>query len=157
MTSETPAPIERSSPTGTPNEFALTRRYHFSAGHRLANPALDTYANHCLYGQCYRQHGHNYEVEVTVAGAVDPTTGMSVDLGVVDAAVKAALLDRVDHYDLSSAVPELDGVITTGENLAHTFWRWLEPVLPAGRLRRVAVVETDNNAFEYCGDAAPER
>ena len=110
-----------------------------------------------LYGQCYRQHGHNYQVEVTVAGALDPATGMSVDLGIVDAAVKAALLDRVDHYDLSATVPELDGVITTGENLARTFWQWLEPVLPAGRLRRVAVVETDNNVFEYCGDTIPAR
>jgi len=76
--------------------------------------------------------------------------------GVVDAAVKAALLDRVDHYDLSATVPELEGVITTGENLAHTFWQWLEPVLP-GRLQRVAVVETDNNVFEYCGDSVPAR
>ena len=137
--------------------FSVTRRYHFSAGHRLANPALDAPANAALYGQCYRQHGHNYEVEVTVAGPLDPITGMSVDLGIVDAAVKAALLDRVDHYDLSSAVAELTGVITTGENLARTFWQWLEPALPAGRLRRVAVLETDNNAFEYSGDATPER
>ena len=90
-----------------------------------------------------------------MTGALDPATGMSVDLGIVDAAVKAALLDRVDHYDLSATVPELDGVITTGENLARTFWQWLEPVLPAGRLRRVAVVETDNNVFEYCGDDRP--
>jgi len=139
------------------SEFALTRRYHFSAGHRLENPALEAEDNARLYGQCYRQHGHNYHVEVTVAGALDPVTGMSVDLGIVDAAVKAALLDRVDHYDLSATVPELDGVITTGENLARTFWQWLEPVLPAGRLRRVAVVETDNNVFEYCGDTIPAR
>jgi 6-pyruvoyltetrahydropterin/6-carboxytetrahydropterin synthase len=92
-----------------------------------------------------------------VAGALDPVTGMSVDLGIVDAAVKAAVLDRVDHYDLSATVPELDGVITTGENLARTFWQWLEPVLPVGRLLRVAVVETDNNVFEYCGDTIPAR
>jgi 6-pyruvoyltetrahydropterin/6-carboxytetrahydropterin synthase len=67
------------------------------------------------------------------------------------------VLDRVDHYDLSATVPGLDGVITTGENLARTFWQWLEPVLPAGRLLRVAVVETDNNVFEYCGDTIPAR
>lgn len=132
--------------------FAITRRYHFSAGHRLENAALGAEDNARLYGQCYRQHGHNYQVEVTVAvEGVDPATGMSIDLGLVDAAVKAALLDRVDHYDLSAAVPGLAGVITTGENLARTFWGWLEPALPPGRLRRVAVVETDNNAFEYCG------
>jgi 6-pyruvoyltetrahydropterin/6-carboxytetrahydropterin synthase len=133
------------------SEFALTRRYHFSAGHRLENPALGAEENRHLYGQCYRQHGHNYHVEVTVAGTLDPVTG------IVDAAVKAGVLDRVDHYDLSATVPELDGVITTGENLARTFWQWLEPVLPAGRLQRVAVVETDNNVFEYCGDTIPAR
>ena len=70
------------------SEFALTRRYHFSAGHRLENPALEAEDNARLYGQCYRQHGHNYHVEVTVAGALDPATGMSVDLGIVDAAVR---------------------------------------------------------------------
>ena len=136
--------------------FALTRRYHFSAGHRLESQALGAEDNARIYGQCYRQHGHNYHVEVTVAGGLDPATGMSVDLGIVDAAVKTALLDRVDHYDLSATVPELDGVVTTGENLARTFWEWLAPVLP-GRLQRVAVVETDNNVFEYCGDHEPAR
>ncbi len=133
-------------------EFRITRRYHFSAGHRLENTSLDATDNARIYGQCHRPHGHNYAVEVTVAAPeVDPATGMSVDLGIIDAAVKGALLERVDHYDLSAAVPELAGVITTGENLARTFWEWLEPVLPEGRLRRVAVVETENNAFEYCG------
>ena len=130
------------------SEFLLTRRYHFSAGHCLENPELSAEDNARVYGQCFRQHGHNYGVEVTVAGPLDPATGMSVDLGAVDAAVQRALLDRVDHFDLSSAVPQLAGVITTGENLARVFWEWLLPVVP-GRLVRVAVVETDNNAFEY--------
>jgi 6-pyruvoyltetrahydropterin/6-carboxytetrahydropterin synthase len=136
--------------------LAVTRRYHFSAGHRLAHPDLDAAANQRLYGQCYRQHGHNYAVEVTVAGALDPVTGMTIDLAEVDAAVARALLDRVDHYDLSSTVAELDGVITTGENLARAFWEWLAPVVP-GRLRRVAVVETENNMFEYCGETDGRR
>lgn len=139
-------------------EFALTRRYHFSAGHRLENPILGPDDNARIYGQCYRQHGHNYQLEVTVAAeGVDRATGMSIDLGAVDHAVKTALLDRVDHYDLSATVPELAGVITTGENLARTFWQWLEPALPAGRLRRVAVVETDNNEFVYCGPGTSGR
>jgi 6-pyruvoyltetrahydropterin/6-carboxytetrahydropterin synthase len=138
-------------------EFALTRRYHFSAGHRLESAAFGVEENARIYGQCFRQHGHNYQIEVTVAGPLDPATGMSVDLGVVDAAVKTAVLDRVDHYDLSSAVPELEGVITTGENLARVFYRWIEAALPAGRLRRVAVVETDNNVFEYGEEPIPAR
>ena len=131
--------------------FAVTRSYHFSAAHRLANPERSDAENAETYGQCFRQHGHNYVLEVTVAGALDPTTGMSVDLGTVDAAVKAAVLDRVDHYDLSATVPALAGVITTGENLARVFYHWLEAALPPGRLRRVTLVETANNVFEYSG------
>jgi len=129
----------------------LTRQYHFSAGHRLENPALSAEDNERIYGQCYRQHGHNYRVEVTVGGRPDPATGMAADLGLLDAAVKRLILDRVDHYDLSSAVPALAGVTTTGENLARTFWQWLEPALGAGTLRRVVIIETDNNSFEYRG------
>lgn len=137
--------------------FAVTRAYHFSAGHRLANDALSDEQNAELYGQCFRQHGHNYLLEVTVSGDLEPVTGMSVDIGVIDRAVKTAVLDRVDHYDLSATVPELAGVITTGENLARTFWIWLEGALPPGRLRRVALVETANNIFEYHGETAPAR
>jgi len=133
------------------SEYRLTRSFHFSAGHRLASAALSDDDNARLYGQCFRPHGHNYTVEVTLTGTLDPTTGMAGDLGELDVTVARVLLDRVDHYDLSSAVPALDGVITTGENLARTFWDWLAAALPAGRLARVAVVETANNTFEYCG------
>lgn len=136
--------------------LSLTRSYHFSAGHRLASDALSEDENASVYGQCYRPHGHNYVVEVTVAGAMDPVTGMSADLDGLDATVRRVLLDRVDHYDLSSAVPALERVITTGENLARAFWQWLEPALPAGSLRRVAVVETANNTFEFFGDGAAD-
>jgi 6-pyruvoyltetrahydropterin/6-carboxytetrahydropterin synthase len=137
--------------------FAVTRSYHFSAAHQLANPGLTDEENARIYGQCFRRHGHNYGLEVTVAGALDPVTGMSVDLAAVDAVVKTAVLDRVDHYDLSATVRELDGVITTGENLARVFYRWLEGRLPPGVLRRVAVVETENNVFEYSGESSPTR
>ncbi len=70
--------------------------------------------------------------------------------------MRDAVLARVDHYDLSATVPELAGVVTTGENLARAFWQWLEPALPPGSLRRVSVVETENNSFEYCGEGTVE-
>jgi 6-pyruvoyltetrahydropterin/6-carboxytetrahydropterin synthase len=126
---------------------ALTRVYHFSAGHRLQSLPLTPEENARLYGPCYRPHGHNYYVEVTVRGVPDPVTGMAADLGAVDDTVKRVLLDRVDHRQLDDTVPELAGVITTGENLARVFWRLLEPEIPA--LCRVAVVETAKNRFEY--------
>jgi 6-pyruvoyltetrahydropterin/6-carboxytetrahydropterin synthase len=138
-------------------DFAVTRSYHFSAAHQLANPSLSDAENAELYGQCFRQHGHNYQLEVTVAGTLDTATGMSVDITVIDAAVKKAVLDQVDHYDLSATVPALAGVITTGENLARAFWDWLEAALPVGILRRVTLVETANNVFEYGGAPAAGR
>jgi 6-pyruvoyltetrahydropterin/6-carboxytetrahydropterin synthase len=129
----------------------LTRTYHFSAGHRLASAALSDEANRAIYGPCFRPHGHNYLLEVTVAGRVDPVTGMAHDLDHLDTAVKRAVVDLVDHHDLNADVPALAGVITTGENLVQTFWAWLARALPPGTLQRVALVETVNNVFEYCG------
>jgi 6-pyruvoyltetrahydropterin/6-carboxytetrahydropterin synthase len=132
------------------SEVEITRVYHFSAAHRLANPALSAADNAALYGACARAHGHNYYLEVTLAGVPDPVTGMAVDLGAVDRAVQRAILDAVDHETLEQ-VPALSGVITTGESLARAFWTILEPALPAGALTRVAVHETAKNQFEYRG------
>lgn len=132
----------------------LTRAYHFSAGHRLASPALSEEENRAVYGPCFRPHGHNYVLEVTVAGRVDPVTGMAYDLDRLDATVKRAVTDALDHHDLNGDVPALAGTITTGENLVRTIWAWLAEALPAGALARVALVETANNVFEYTGAAA---
>ncbi len=128
----------------------LTRVYHFSAAHRLENPALSPQANAALYGACHRPHGHNYYLEITVAGRPDPATGMALDLGRLDASVGRALLDRVDHHALEG-VDVLAGVITTGECLARAFWRILTPEIGAAALRRVTVVETAKNRFAYEG------
>src|SRR5438876_7372999 len=140
--------IRRSSWTTGARMLELTRIYHFSAGHRLANAALSPEANAALYGPCHRPHGHNYYLEVTVAGRPDRLTGMAADLGQLDRAVSERVLDHVDHHTLES-VPALAGVVTTGEGLAHAFWHLLAPALPSGTLRRVTVVETAKNRFEY--------
>jgi len=130
----------------------VTRVYHFSAAHRLENEALSGDANAALYGVCHRPHGHNYYLEVTVAGRPDPVTGMAVDLGRLDETVGRAVLDRVDHHTLEG-VDALRGVITTGEGLAQAFWRILQPEVGAATLRRVTVVETAKNRFDYRGGA----
>ncbi len=132
--------------------ITLTRTYHFSAGHHLASAKLSDEKNRAIYGPCFRPHGHNYLVEVTVAGRVDLTTGMAYDLDRLDETVKQAVVDLVDHHDLNSDVPALAGAITTGENLVRTFWAWLARALPPGTLKRVALVETANNVFEYTGE-----
>ena len=129
----------------------LTRVYHFSAAHRLASPALTAEDNARLYGACYRPHGHNYYLEVTMRGEPDPITGMLIDIGRVDEVVKERVLEHVDHRSLEEA-PCLDGVITTGEGLARAFWGLLAPALRPGALARIAVVETAKNRFEYAGE-----
>ena len=131
----------------------ITRVYHFSAAHRLESPGLTTEKNAELYGPCARPHGHNYYVEVTLAGEPDAVTGMAIDLGHVDTTVLSSLLQHVDHHTLET-VPALTGVVTTGEGLARAFWDVLAPVLRAGALTRVRVVETAKNRFEYRGEAA---
>jgi len=131
----------------------LTRVYHFSAGHQLVNVELSASDNAALYGQCARPHGHNYYLEVTVAGVPDPTTGFAADLVALDRSVTERVLAQVDHHRLEEA-PALAGVITTGEGLARAFWRTLAGALPPGLLRRVVVHETAKNQFEYRGEEA---
>ena len=131
----------------------ITRVYHFSAAHQLASAALSPADNGVLYGACHRPHGHNYYLEVTVAGAPDARTGMAVDLEALDDHVRRAVLDQVDHARLEDA-PALAGVITTGESLARAFWRTLVAGLPTGRLSRITVVETAKNRFECRGEDA---
>ena len=131
----------------------LTRVYHFSAAHCLANPALSADDNAALYGPCARPHGHNYYLEVTVAGVPDAVTGFAADLEALDRTVTRSLLDHVDHHRLEDA-PMLAGVITTGEGLARAFWKTLARALPSTRLRRVVVQETAKNRFEYRGGEA---
>ena len=139
-------------PAGEPR-LALTRVYHFSAGHCLGSARLDAESNAALYGACARPHGHNYYLEVTVAGTPDRRTGMAVDLAAVDSEVARAVIDRVDHRTLEE-LPELAGVVTTGEGLARAFWRLLAPRVGGAPLVRVGVVETANNRFEYRGEAS---
>lgn len=129
----------------------LTRVYHFSAAHCLTSPGLSGADNAALYGPCARPHGHNYYLEVTVAGVPDALTGFAVDLEGLDRTVARSLLDQVDHHQLEEA-PALAGVITTGEGLAQAFWRTLRQALPAGQLQKVVVQETAKNRFEYRGE-----
>lgn len=128
----------------------LTKRLQFAAAHRLASVALPEAENRRLYGPCVRAHGHNYTLEVTVRGPVG-ADGMVMDAARLEAAMRAAVVDLVDHRDLDRDVPALAGTVTTGENLAHAFYGMLVRALPPGRLLRVAVVETENNRFECEG------
>ena len=125
----------------------LTKILRFSAAHHLASPALSPAENRRQYGPCFRGHGHNYALEATVRGVVG-ADGMVMDAAVLERAMRT-VVDLVDHRDLTREVPALAGTATTGETLAAAFYGMIERALPSGRLVRVAVVETENNRFEY--------
>lgn len=132
----------------------VTRRLHFSAGHRLHNPQLSDEENRRIYGLCNnpKGHGHNYGLEVTLRGEVDPRTGYVFDLKRLKQAVEEAVLSDVDHANLNVDVPWMEGVIPTAENIAVEIWRRLEQVLPTGMLERIVVSESERNLVEYWGE-----
>lgn len=131
----------------------VTRRVHFSAAHRLHNPALSDAENERIFGLCNSPnwHGHNYELDVTVEGEPDPDTGYVVDLGQLRDAAEEVLRD-VDHRNLNLDVPWMRGVIPSTENLVVALWKELEPRVPRGRLARLVLWETPRNYAEYTGE-----
>ena len=132
----------------------VTRRLHFSAAHRLHNPALSDEENREVYGLCNspNAHGHNYELEVTVEGEVDPRTGYVIDLKTLKNVAESAAVDDLDHRNLNVDVEWLDGVLPSTENLAIAIWRRLEERIPSGRLVRITLWETPRNYVEYTGE-----
>jgi len=132
----------------------LTRVYGFSAAHRLHEPGLSDEENAALFGKCNRPHGHghDYRLEVSVGGSVDPRTGMVVDLACLDEAVRARVLDRWDHRHLNLETEEFRALNPTSENVVRVAWRLLAPHVAPARLVRLVLWETPKSAFEYRGD-----
>jgi 6-pyruvoyltetrahydropterin/6-carboxytetrahydropterin synthase len=133
----------------------LTRRAVFSASHYYWNPAWSEEKNEQVFGRCANRngHGHNYTLEVTVAGEVDPETGFVVDLKWLKAVIESEVLAAWDHRHLNLEVADFAALIPTTENIAIAVWRRLEPAIAAGgvRLHRVRVYETPEIFAEYRG------
>jgi 6-pyruvoyltetrahydropterin/6-carboxytetrahydropterin synthase len=129
-------------------EVRITRRATFAAGHILCREDWSDAKNREVFGACSTDHGHNYVIEVTVGGALDPETGMVVNLKHVDSVLRREFIDAVDHHHLNRDVDFFRGVIPTAENVAMTAFRRLEPHLKPARLLKVRVVESENNAAE---------
>jgi 6-pyruvoyltetrahydropterin/6-carboxytetrahydropterin synthase len=125
------------------------RRYTLSASHRLNSNALSAEENRTTYGKCNNPHGHghNYVLEVLVSGAVDPETGMVVNMAALDEAVQTRVARRFDHSNLNLDPLFADRVPTT-ENLCRTVFGLLKGAMPAGELESVRVEETENNFFQ---------
>jgi len=132
-----------------------TRRVHFSAAHRLFRPDWPDDRNREVFGSCANPnwHGHNYELEVTVEGEVDPETGYVMDLKRLRAALESRVVEDVDHRNLNLEVEWLAGMNPTTENLVVAIWNRIETHLPDGvRLARVVLHETPRNSVEYTGE-----
>ena len=133
----------------------LTRRYMFSASHRLHSEALTDTQNRDTYGKCNNPfgHGHNYFLEVTVSGQVDQATGMVCNLVDLDAVVRNQVIDHFDHQNLN-CVSEFEGVVPTTENLIKRIYDILQREFRHAHLEKVRLEETMMNSFEYAGEGS---
>ncbi len=134
----------------------LTRRYWFSASHRLHNDALSETENRATYGKCNNPygHGHNYALEVTVSGAVDRATGMVCNLVDLDTFVNDNVIGRFEHVNLNT-LAEFGEHVPTTENLCTEIYEILSRGFRHAHLEKVRLEETASNSFEYAGGAAP--
>jgi 6-pyruvoyltetrahydropterin/6-carboxytetrahydropterin synthase len=138
---------QRPAAPGSTTAF-VSRRETFNAAHQLRDPSLSEEENQRLFGKCANLHGHNYVIEVVLAGEIDPSTGYVFDLKQLSDAICRLIVQDVDHRNLNTDVEWLRGVIPTAENLAAAFWQRILPELPDGSLRSVRVWETDKNWAE---------
>ncbi len=130
----------------------LTRRYWFSASHRLHSDAMSDQENQEVYGKCNNPHGHghNYAVEITVAGQVDAATGMVCNLADLDAFVEANILERFGHQNLNT-LAAFQGIVPTTENLCVKVYDILREGFHHAQVEKIRVEETMLNSFEYAG------
>lgn len=131
----------------------LTRRYMFSAAHRLHTDAMSAEENRATYGKCNNPygHGHNYTVEITVSGQVDPRTGMVCDLVDLDGFVDREVVERYDHQNLN-LLPEFKPKVPTTENLCIVIYEIVKRGFRLAHLEKVRIEETMMNSFEYAGE-----
>jgi 6-pyruvoyltetrahydropterin/6-carboxytetrahydropterin synthase len=126
----------------------VSRRESFNAAHQLRDPGLSDEENERLFGKCANLHGHNYVLEVVVAGEIDPSTGYVLDLKQLSDVICRLIIRDVDHRNLNTDVPWLQGLIPTAENLAVAFCERVRSELPEGSVRSVRLWETDKNWAE---------
>jgi 6-pyruvoyltetrahydropterin/6-carboxytetrahydropterin synthase len=133
-------------------KVTLSRRYTFAASHRLYSEKLSEAENQRVFGKCANPygHGHNYVVEVTLGGPVDPTTGMIANLADLDKFVQERVLEPFDHRNLNEEVAIFKSKVPTTENLCIEIYERLRD-FPSAKLEKVRIEETSKNSFEYNG------
>lgn len=132
----------------------ICRGYHFAASHRLVNPKFTEAENRSFYGKCTNPngHGHNFFLEVSVEGSIDPVTGRAYPPEKLDEVVEREVVDRLDHKNFNFDIPELSGIVTTGENVLRMIWNILDRSLPSHTLKRLRFNMSPSNSFEYYGE-----
>ena len=133
----------------------LTRKCEFSASHYYHNPLWTEDENSRVFGKCanLNGHGHNYTLEVTVKGEVDPTTGFVVDLKQLKDVLNREVVDAMDHRHLNKEVPEFATKIPTTENIAIAIWQRLNEKLQVAKLHRVRLYEMPDLFVDFYGEA----
>lgn len=137
----------------------VTRRVHWNSAHRLYRPDWSDEENARVYGVCSNRHGHghNYEMDVTVSGEVDPETGYVIDLKVLKDLAEEHVVNDLDHRHLNVEVPWLSDRVPTTENLVIAIWNRLRPHLPEQvTLERIVLWETPRHYVEYTRDLAEQ-
>jgi 6-pyruvoyltetrahydropterin/6-carboxytetrahydropterin synthase len=131
----------------------VTRREVFSSSHRLYNPDFPDSENERIFGKCSNPngHGHNYTLEVVIAGEIDPHTGYVIDLKLLKEIIIENVIQKVDHKNLNMDVDFLKGKIPTSENICMGIWNQLVDKIPSGKLYSIKLYETENNYVEYKG------
>jgi 6-pyruvoyltetrahydropterin/6-carboxytetrahydropterin synthase len=134
-------------------QVTVTRRLTFNAAHRVHNPELSDAENEALFGKCNNPHwhGHNYALEVSVSGTIDPRSGYVFDLGKLKDLVWERVLSQVDHRNFNRDVPFTEGINPTSENIVVALWAQIAPLVAPARLTRLRLWETENNYVEYDG------
>ncbi|KAI9596837.1 hypothetical protein BDF19DRAFT_436971 [Syncephalis fuscata] len=136
----------------------ISRIEHFSAAHRLHSAALSAEENQLVYGKCNHPngHGHNYKVQVTLRGKIDPQTGMVTNLVNLKNCLQLAVMEPLDHRNLDIDVPFFKTNVSTTENVAVFIWQQVEKHMALagcqGNLHEVCVWETDRNMVIYRGE-----
>jgi 6-pyruvoyltetrahydropterin/6-carboxytetrahydropterin synthase len=132
----------------------VTRRTTFNAAHRVFNPNLTDEENLKIFGNCSNPnwHGHNYILEVVVAGEVNAQTGYVIDLKYLKEIISKYVIEKVDHKNLNLEVDFMKGIQPSAENIVIQIWKQLENKITGGKLYSVKLYETENNYFEYKGE-----
>lgn len=137
----------------------ITRRETFSASHRLFNPKFSDEENLKVFGKCSNPnwHGHNYVLEVVVAGEPNPETGFVLNIADLKEIIKQHVISKVDHKNINLETDFMKGIIPSTENLTIAIWNVLADKIPHGKLYSIKLSETENNFFEYRGEKNESR